>query len=489
LFVKHKFTHIWQAAVRREAAKTFDANTILIELDFAENLTIKFQDAQQSQHWVQVGVSLLNVIATYHDDAGEVITKAIVFVSNDLDHDTQFTQKSMAEVMRTIRGWAPKRTFDRVWVRSDGAPSHFKNRFTLGWLREMQAMFELDQLWWDFSAPQHGKGPWDGIGALVKNYILRDIKHEKISPKIAEDVYKRLVGPDSKFNRECWSSQAQEKLHAVEFKWLEKFTRAKVDVTSIPGVRSNFMFSAIRGQGWIAVRELSCYCNFCKEEKWLDVQKACRAEQCENRDVVGLWTLVKSERIDRSGIGKRSGMFSKRGVKLANEVSSYMLQKEGVKNVDVDKRGLRKTEKLVVLRAQNDEQCFAFWLARITERKSVVKGKNPGFKKGDNIVCVQLLERYPPQSPNNFKLGVDTDDEVNMSEYYVHVGGIRALIDVKDIMARPDVIPPGPLTRAARAAAAESGEEKFITGVYLSDAQIKQLHQDIEQFEFRGSQE
>ena len=32
----------------------------------------------------------------------------------------------------------------------------------------------LTQLWWDFCAPTHGKGPWDGLGATIKR-CLREL--------------------------------------------------------------------------------------------------------------------------------------------------------------------------------------------------------------------------------------------------------------------------------------------------------------------------
>jgi rhodanese-related sulfurtransferase len=47
--------------------------TLLVDLDFAENLSISYQDQPpQSQHWVPVTVTLLNFIVSYKDADGAV---------------------------------------------------------------------------------------------------------------------------------------------------------------------------------------------------------------------------------------------------------------------------------------------------------------------------------------------------------------------------------------------------------------------------------
>jgi hypothetical protein len=34
-------------------------------------------------------------------------------------------------------------------------------------------------VWVEFGCPDHGKGPWDGLGAMAKSKITRDIMHGK----------------------------------------------------------------------------------------------------------------------------------------------------------------------------------------------------------------------------------------------------------------------------------------------------------------------
>ena len=53
------------------------------------------------------------------------------------------------------------------FLSSDGAASHFKNNYTLMNLLYQKKDFGLEAAW-TFSATDHGKGPCDRIGAIVK---------------------------------------------------------------------------------------------------------------------------------------------------------------------------------------------------------------------------------------------------------------------------------------------------------------------------------
>eukprot|EP00966_Prymnesium_polylepis_P328707 7384478-Prymnesium_polylepis.1 len=35
-------------------------------------------------------------------------------------------------------------------------------------------------IWVEFGCAGHGKGPWDGLGAVIKQMVRRDILHNKI---------------------------------------------------------------------------------------------------------------------------------------------------------------------------------------------------------------------------------------------------------------------------------------------------------------------
>jgi hypothetical protein len=56
-------------------------------------------------------------------------------------------------------------------------------------------------LWVEFGCAGHGKGPWDGLGAVMKQMIRRDILHNNIltssgyittPAEVAEHLHKRF---------------------------------------------------------------------------------------------------------------------------------------------------------------------------------------------------------------------------------------------------------------------------------------------------------
>ena len=66
------------------------------------------------------------------------------------------------------------------YIFTDGAPSHFKNRWSLDFLLSLSF-----PCCWNFNAPSHGKGPWDGLGATIKTLVRRMEKY----PKFPGHVY------------------------------------------------------------------------------------------------------------------------------------------------------------------------------------------------------------------------------------------------------------------------------------------------------------
>jgi hypothetical protein len=77
----------------------------------------------------------------------------------------------------------------RFFIHSDGASSHFKSRYTLFSLFKL---FKGRAVMWEFGAAGHGKGPWDGIFAVMKTMLRRWETKEICYMANAWEVYKEL---------------------------------------------------------------------------------------------------------------------------------------------------------------------------------------------------------------------------------------------------------------------------------------------------------
>ena len=47
------------------------------------------------------------------------------------------------------------------------------------WSTRLGKVTFMRAIWLEFGCPGHGKGPWDGMGAMVKTKVTRDITNEQ----------------------------------------------------------------------------------------------------------------------------------------------------------------------------------------------------------------------------------------------------------------------------------------------------------------------
>ena len=68
-----------------------------------------------------------------------------------------------------------------AWLQGTDNATHFKSKENLNfWSERPQNHSEwLKMVWVEFGCPGHGKGPWDGLGAMVKTKVTLDIMHGK----------------------------------------------------------------------------------------------------------------------------------------------------------------------------------------------------------------------------------------------------------------------------------------------------------------------
>jgi hypothetical protein len=126
----------------------------------------------------------------------ELFIQAHVFVSPDRSHDTYFVQHCYRALRKYFdsavcprAGWSFKKV-KQYFIGTDGASGHFKSKFTLF---TMLQLFLTASWMWEFCAPGHGKGPWDGLAAILKSMLRRFEKNGIAYMKVASDVFRELV--------------------------------------------------------------------------------------------------------------------------------------------------------------------------------------------------------------------------------------------------------------------------------------------------------
>ena len=142
-----------------------------------------------------------------------------------------------------------------------------------------------------------GKGPWDGIGAVVKRLLRSMERYERMYATGARDVFLALVEEAATLKDQIGSSvmlsdivyhyiiTANEPDLDMLNVW-PAISRLKVrpSVTAIAGIRSAFCFR-VAGANILASRELSCRCTQCLAHQWNDCENS-EAEHCTFTTVV-----------------------------------------------------------------------------------------------------------------------------------------------------------------------------------------------------------
>ena len=67
-----------------------------------------------------------------------------------------------------------------AWVGHSDNATHFKSSNNLHWWSNQQdTLGFIRSIWIQYGCPGKGKGPWDGLGAVVKTKVRNDITCEK----------------------------------------------------------------------------------------------------------------------------------------------------------------------------------------------------------------------------------------------------------------------------------------------------------------------
>ena len=154
-----------------------------------------------------IQVTLFIVVIHYRvsaEDGGfEVVSEAHVGVSSDLHHDTHFVQHFMPRLADHLKDRGLE--FD-IWnINADGAASHFKNRSTFFSLFVFKQHIGASEEMWETCAPGHRKGPWDGIGAVIKRLLRRLEVQGQITTLCARQVFDALVDHESQWKKDISS--------------------------------------------------------------------------------------------------------------------------------------------------------------------------------------------------------------------------------------------------------------------------------------------
>ena len=177
-FSRHVYVMSRQHFELRHLKNTLPGESIIPQVDFAENYALKQQSEIMSAHWANSSVTIYTGMVYVRDAPGKPLRhRSFAIVSDDPNHDKRavyaFNQRKHAYVHETLP-WK----IEHVHCCSDDRTSQFKNRFTINNLLHHEKDYGSTADW-SFFATAHGKGPKDGIGGEVKCQVWRAVLQGK----------------------------------------------------------------------------------------------------------------------------------------------------------------------------------------------------------------------------------------------------------------------------------------------------------------------
>ncbi len=159
-----------------------------------------------------------------------------------------------------------------AWKQGTDNATHFKSKENLNFWSERPQNHSkwLKMVWVEFGCPGHGKGPWDGLGVMVKTKVTLDIMHGKERTMSGKKTSPILVAQHLRVTF-CKKESLMEHVNTqinqvvVMYRSAEKVIRpsAPPDVSVCKGIMSCFSFLFLGVVRHYAKRPFCCWCAAC----------------------------------------------------------------------------------------------------------------------------------------------------------------------------------------------------------------------------------
>lgn len=213
---------------------------LAIQIDFAENYRLTNQNEVQSAHFSYSQVSIFTCVAWL-----AAATKFFALISDKLTHNKHdvfiFLLNLLSEMKKSYG------CFSKIFIFSDGSCAQFKNKFIIRSLVDFSKQLGCTSVQWIFMGSLHGKGPVDGVGAVVKRKVWQITKSKNVVLPDALSFYncaQNNVGVKIYF-----MSSDEINKHSMLYNLDEKWKKGK----NIPGI-SQLHYFCCDGQEVTAAR-------------------------------------------------------------------------------------------------------------------------------------------------------------------------------------------------------------------------------------------
>lgn len=181
-FKRHFFVKRSQQYYFEMKKRNIMAEDLVLQIDFAENYRLIFQNEVQSAHFTYRQVTIFTCVAWL---IGGV--KSYAIISDKLTHNKFDVCCFLTKLVKMIK--KAHGQFQNIYVFSDGCSFQFKNKFIARSLPDFVSEFGCKVFEWNYFATSHGKGAVDGVGATIKRKVWQMTKTKNLILENAFSFY------------------------------------------------------------------------------------------------------------------------------------------------------------------------------------------------------------------------------------------------------------------------------------------------------------
>ncbi|XP_041713164.2 uncharacterized protein LOC121546167 [Coregonus clupeaformis] len=235
--IKHQYLSL------RALKEKIDEDSIVLQIDFAENYMCKFSNDIQAVHFgdSHQQVSLHTGVA--HTKNGVV---SVCTISSSMRHDPSAIWAHLKKVLPYLKQQNTAAT--TLHVISDGPTTQYRSKNNFFFLSKVPYELGFKKVTWNFLEAGHGKGPADGIGAAVKRQA-DSLVAKGIDLPTGKVLYEQLLNQQS----------TVKLMYITEGEIEEMDSLLPDDLLTIKGTMQIHQIVSTRPEE-ISWRVLSCFC-------------------------------------------------------------------------------------------------------------------------------------------------------------------------------------------------------------------------------------
>ena len=253
----HLFNFKWQASQFELCKRDLDRGSILMVMDFAQNVAHRKTWEAQSAHWHRKQSTLHPVVCYYRCPSCKsgVVHDEILCITDDLTHDASAVEAFVKESVEHLKDFDVP--IKEVIQYTDNCCSQYKCYHAFDLISRWSIPIERH-----YFGAQHGKGPADSCIGRVVRQVASAVKTEKEEISDGLDYALHCM---SNMTTPCPESNKCQHFQR-HFKYIHKISRRtrthddSLAASTLPGTQKIHCIKSTGTRGIVEYRASSCFC-------------------------------------------------------------------------------------------------------------------------------------------------------------------------------------------------------------------------------------